>query len=339
MAELLDELVQTPDFDVTVTGFDLPDAHELIAESLHAKREEQEEYFDVETALDTDGPPITQPGQLIELGRHRLICADSSDPRTYTTLLGEDQIDLLFADPPYNVDYYGGSRPQPAKARPKQSRQWRRIYADNLDQDDYAKWLATVLSFAITPLVPGGAFYVWNGHRQFGPMSDALIGLGLHVSCVITWAKESFAIGYGDYNQQTELCLYGWKPVDGKGAHRWFGPTNESTLWRVNRAATRDYEHPTQKPLVLAERAIRNSTRACDLVLDCFLGGGTTLISADRAGRRCAGIEIDPRYCDVIVRRYLAFVGEDSADPDLVRTYIPAPGSGAIDGCLKETVS
>ncbi len=321
LAELLEELTQLPDFDIELTGFDLPDADALIAEILRAN--DHEEDFDVEAALRPDEPAITQPGDLIELGRHRLICGDSALPGVFERLLEDRRVDLLFTDPPYNVDYYGGNRPTPEGARPKPSRQWKRIYSDNLSQDQYVDWLRAVFTNACTSggggLSPGAAFYIWNGHRQFGPMHLMLEELGLKISCVITWAKESFAIGYGDYNQQTEFCLYGWLPA--KGSHKWYGPSNASTLWQVHRDPTRSYEHPTQKPLELAERAIRNSTRAGELVLDTFLGSGTTLIAAERLGRACGGIEIDPHYCDVIVRRYIAFVGESNVERQLIDRY------------------
>ena len=136
---------------------------------------------------------------------------------------------------------------------------------------------------------------------------------------------ESFAIGYGDYNQQTEFCLYGWAPIGEKGGHHWYGPTNESTLWQVRRDPTKSYQHPTQKPLELAERAIRNSTRPGQLVLNTFLGSGTTLIAAERTGRKCFGLEIDPHYCDVIVRRFLAFAGKDAVDSDIADRYQRTP--------------
>lgn len=228
---------------------------------------------------------------------------------------------MVFTDPPYNVAYYGGNRPQPSKARPKRSRKWRRIYADNLSQEQYERWLEGVLTNMRDVLAPGAPYYIWNGHRQFGPMHLLLEKLGFKVSCVITWAKESFAIGYGDYNQQTEFCLYGW--LEGEGAHRWYGLTNESTLWEVSRTPTHLYQHPTQKPLELAERAIRNSSRPRGIVLDTFLGSGTTLIAAERLARRCYGIEIEPRYCDVVVRRYVSCVGENNAPADLVERYLP----------------
>jgi DNA modification methylase len=149
-------------------------------------------------------------------------------------------------------------------------------------------------------------------------MHQMLTGLGFHVSCVITWAKPNFAIGYGDYNQATEFCLYAWKA---DAPHRWFGPSNESTLWEINRDPTKTYLHPTQKPLALAQRAIRNSSLRDEAVLDLFLGSGSTLIAAEGLGRRCYGLEIDPRYVDVIVRRYIAFVGKDRVPESVKARY------------------
>ena len=196
---------------------------------------------------------------------------------------------------------------------------------DNLDQSDYEKWLRQVMRNALAAMTSGASFYIWNGHRQFGPMHSLLTAAGAHISCVIVWAKESFAIGFGDYSQQTEFCLYGWRFRQGeavtKGGHRWYGPTNESTLWQVHRDRTKEYRHPTQKPLALAERAIRNSTRRKESVLDLFLGSGSTLIAAEKLARRCLGMEIDPRYCDAIVRRYLAFVGPKKASRHLLDRY------------------
>ena len=327
LAELLDELTKVENFDVQLTGFDLPDVEALIADVLHTAQDTDED-FDVEAAMRSREPAVTQPGDLIELGRHRLLCGDASTLDDVRRLLGEAQVDLLFTDPPYNVDYYGGNRPRPEKARPKRSRQWDRIYADNLSQEQYLTWLGEVLDNVKDFLLPGAAFYIWNGHRQFGPMHLMLEQIGWKVSCVITWAKESFAIGYGDYNQQTEFCLYGWNPHLGNGSHHWYGPANESTLWPVHRDPTRSYLHPTQKPLALAERAIGNSTRPGQRVLDVFLGSGTTLIAAERTGRRGYGLEIDPHFCDVIVRRYIAFVGEEAVNPKLAARYRPHPEKG-----------
>jgi len=320
LALLLDELTKVPEFDVGLTGFETEEITELLDRALYTDTSgAEEENFDVEAALDREHPAITQPGELIELGSHRLLCGDSSKPSALRKLIADNKVHLLFTDPPYNVDYYGGNRPQPDKARPKQSRQWKKIYSDNLNQGQYTKWLGTVLRNASKFLAPGAPIYIWNGHRQFGPMHQLLGSLGVKISCVITWAKESFAIGYGDYNQQTEFCLYGW--LEDNGAHKWYGPTNESTLWQIHRDPTKEYRHPTQKPLELAERALRNSSLRGQAVLDTFLGSGTTLIAAERLSRCCFGIEIDPHYCDVIVRRWIAYVGVDNAPRDLVKKY------------------
>jgi DNA modification methylase len=331
LAALLDDLAKVPDFDVSLTGFDEAEIGQLL-DRLSADEPTGEDGFDLAEALDAAAaqPPITRPGEIIELGTHRLLCGDSSKREHLDLLLGSAQADLLFTDPPYNVDYYGGKRPTPRKARPKPTRQWDRIYMDDLSQDDYEAWLRTVFSNTWPALSPGAPFYIWNGHRQFAPMYDILTSAGAHVSCVLTWAKENFAIGYGDYNQQTEFCLYGWK-ADG-GAHRWHGPTNESTLWQIHRDRTRDYRHPTQKPIALAERAIRNSSRRGEIVLDLFMGSGSTLIAAERLGRRCFGLEIDPRYCDAIVRRYLTFVGPETAPAELLARYGPLHPAAVNEG-------
>lgn len=318
LADLLTGLAEIPDFDVSLTGFDATEITNLL-DRLEAL--DNEDDFDLADALaaGADQPPVTAPGELIALGNHRLLCGDSAKIAEVERLLAGTRADLVFTDPPYNVDYYGGSRPTPKKARPKRSRSWGRIYMDDLSQEDYEQWLGQVMQNMHTALAPGGSFYIWNGHRQFGPMHALLTAAGSHISCVIVWAKESFAIGYGDYNQQTEFCLYGWqaqpKSTGKKAVHRWYGPTNESTLWQIHRDRTREYRHPTQKPLALAERALRNSSRRGECVLDLFLGSGSTLIAAERLERRCYGLEIDPRYCDAIVRRYLALVGEKASEP------------------------
>lgn len=316
LAEILEELQKVPDFDIGLTGFDLPE----ISNILDSIEDAKEDGFDLEKELDNRGEAITKRDDLIALGRHYLYCGDSSNPEDVKRLIGDAKISLIFSDPPYNVNYYGGNRPI-NNVRPKKSRDWTRIYNDNLSQEEYEAWLKTILNNVTPYLAPGAPCYLWNGHAQFGPMHSMLTDLGFHVSSVITWAKESFAIGYGDYNNQTEFCLYAWK--EDNGAHNWYGPTNESTLWQVKRDNTAGYSHPTQKPVALAHRAIKNSSKRDDIVLDMFLGSGTTLIAAEGLKRTCFGLEIDPYYCDAIVRRYIAYVGKENAGPELVRKYLP----------------
>ncbi|MCA9399984.1 MAG: ParB N-terminal domain-containing protein [Candidatus Omnitrophica bacterium] len=316
LASLLEELTQMPDFEVGLTGFEKPEISNLFDKFNEDKDGDD---FDVEADVKNIEKPITQVGDLIDLGRHRIICGDSSDIVSLEKLFGGQKAAMLHTDPPYNVDYYGGNRPH-GKARPKDCRHWQKIYADNMSQEQYEEWLNTILSNACAFLDEGAPAYIWNGHRQFGPMYHILTGLDFHISSVITWAKQNFAIGYGDYNQQTEFCLYGWKRNN--GTHRWYGPTNESTLWDIKRDPTSSYIHPTQKPIGLAQRAIRNSSVRGDIVFDLFLGSGSTLIASESLDRVCYGIEIDPKYCDAIVRRYIFYVGKDNVSSALCNKYL-----------------
>lgn len=316
LANLVNELSTIPDFDLTITGFDMPEISQLLDEHLGPQDADD---FDVEKVVEGIETPVTKKGELIELGPHRILCGDSSSVEELQNLMQEMTADLLFTDPPFNVDYYGGNRPSPDK-RPKRSRDWERIYGDNLSQEQYENWLKGIFT-NVTPFLDEGApVYIWNGHKQFGLMHKMLTELGFHVSCVITWVKESFAIGYGDYNQQSEFCLYGWK--ENSGAHRWYGPTNESTVWEIKRDPTKSYIHPTQKPIALAQRAIRNSSERGDWIMDLFLGSGSTLIAAESLGRCCGGIEIDPKYCDAIVKRYISYAGKEAVSGNIIRRYL-----------------
>ncbi len=274
--------------------------------------------YDFEGALESVVEPVTRKGELLQLGRHVILCADSVLYENVKFLLGDERAKLVNMDPPYNIGYLGGNRPKPKTARPKRSHNWDRIYSDNLSQEAYEELLEKVFNNMDKFLEPGCSFYIWNGHCQFAPMHKILTELKYHIGCVITWAKPNFAISYGDYHQQTEFCLYGWK----EGAkHRWFGGVNESSLWEVKRDPTRQYVHPTQKPCELSARAIKNSSQRGEIVLDLFLGSGSTLIAAETLDRRCYGIELDPRYVDVIVRRYINFAGKDKVSPEIVSRY------------------
>lgn len=314
LASLLDELTQLPNLDLETTGFQAPEIERLTAPP--DPFSEKAETFDIEQALQL--PPVTQPGDLLELGPHRVLCGDSAQPRDVDRLMQGARARLMFTDPPFNVDYRGDNRPGANSAGKDGSTKWAGIRNDNQARTQYRAWFSRVASNVVEALEPGAAFYLWHGHAQFGLLHDVMSELGFHCSCVLTWAKESFAPGFSDYQEQTEFALYGWR----LGArHRWYGPKNASTLWSVHRDRVQTYQHPTQKALELADRALRNSSRVDDLVLDPFLGSGTTLIASARLGRHCFGLELDPKFCDVIVRRYVALVGERVAPAELVRRY------------------
>ena len=314
LAHLLDDI---PDIDLELTGFDLPEAENLIADILGPDTEEDN--FDLEAHLAKDSPVITKPGDLITLslnGEHRLLCGDVTKSSDVAKLMGDSRARLCHTDPPYNVNYNPDNRPVIKKS--KNNNYEGKITNDNLTPKRYRLWFNKVIDSVNEALVPGACFYIWNSHKNFGLMHDLLTEKNFRISSVITWAKESFAPGFGDYNEQTEFCLYGWK---GGFRHFWYGPKNESTLWQIHRDRTCLYKHPTQKALELAERAIRNSSKSGDIVFDPFLGSGTTLIAAARLGRKCFGIEIEPKYCDIIVRRYIAAAGKDSVSKKVLKRY------------------
>ncbi|MFC1762189.1 site-specific DNA-methyltransferase [Planctomycetota bacterium] len=319
---LLDELCKVPDFQVELTGFKLPEIENMLADV--TDKDSSGEKFNLKKELESACPPVTKTGDIIELGsdkQHRLLCGDATKQTDVNALMQQCRAALCHTDPPYGVNYDRRNRPVSAKQKkavnPQDARS-KKLRNDDLTPKRYKAWLTKVTVSLAEVLVPGGAYYIWNSHKQFGLMHELLSEKNFKVSSVITWAKESFSPNFSDYNEQVEYCLYGWKT----GAkHKWYGPNNESTLWKINRDRTTAYSHPTQKALELAERAIRNSSKQRDIVFDPFLGSGTTLIAAARLGRRCFGIEIEPRYCDCIVRRYISLAGENAIAPEIAQKY------------------
>jgi len=320
LSVLLEELAKIPDFDVTITGFNSPEISHL----MDTFKEALADAFDFEKAVDSIEEPITAKGDIIELGNHRILCGDSSSSDDLSLLLGDRRINLLNTDFPYNVDYFVGNRPH-ANAGGKKCPRWERILSDNMPQPAYEDWMRKVLGNIKGYLNPGSAIYIWQGHRQIPPMYQILIEFNFHISSIICWLKESVAFSYGDYSFRTEHALYGWL----EGASHYFAEgLGESNVWEVKRDPTASYIHPTQKPVELAQRAIRNSSQRGDLVFDAFLGSGPTLIAAESLDRRCFGLEIDPKYCDAIVKRYIAYVGKDKVSPDIVKRYMKETNNG-----------
>ncbi len=303
LGHLLDEMTKWDGFDATITGFDPGEISQALDWLVEVKEDSPQ--------FAPNAKAITAPGDLIELGNNRILCGDSSKKEDIDRLFAGNKAGLLFTDPPYNVDY-GGEKAGLGD-------NWDKIANDNLPQDKYEEWLKVVLKNAVDVLDDGACLYIWNGSRQFGPMYDMLLSMGIRVSAVITWAKEAFALGWSDYKQQTEFCLYGWKEKG--GTHKWYGPENETTLWEIKRDATINYIHPTQKPIAVAARGIRNSSKRDDIVLDLFLGSGTTLIAAESLKRRCYGIEMSPGYCDAIVQRYVRRFGREKVRETILKKY------------------
>lgn len=253
--------------------------------------------FDVDAAA-KEGEGRVQRGQIWLCGPHRVMCGDSTDPLDFAALMKGDSAASIFTDPPYGVDYLQGYQ-DPAFAHHRTD--GKRVPNDKPGDLSLAAAFANMMAV----LIPGGAYYVCSpsGSEQLA-FRHGLAEWNLRQE--IIWVKQAFVFGRMDYKWQHETLLYGWREGH---AHRWYGPNNETTVWSIERPTVSD-QHPTMKPLALVERALANSTRTDDLVLDPFLGSGTTLVAAERSTRRCYGMDIDPIYAAVAIARWEAETGE-----------------------------
>ena len=242
--------------------------------------------------------PVSRPGDLWILGNHRLLCGDSTVLSDVERLMGGQLADMAFTDPPYNVDY-GNS------AKDKMRGKDRRILNDALGDGFYQFLYDACLNLLV---VTKGACYVCMSSSELHTLQKAWIDAGGKWSTFIIWAKNTFTLGRSDYQRQYEPILYGWKQgVD----HFWCGDRDQSDIWKYNKPRV-NHLHPTMKPVELVERAIKNSSKSRDIVLDLFGGSGTTLIACEKTGRQARLIELDPKFADVIVKRWEEYTGQQA---------------------------
>ncbi len=329
LGELLDELSQVPDFDLGLTGFEAPEIDELVAGL--TVDPEKEETFDVESALaDDSSPVVTEPGELLTLGRHRLLCGDCTDREQVKTVMDGNRAILFATDPPYLVGYDGTNHPSAkrdrARNRSGKNTDWSGSYGITWDDADsnpdlFDRFVEAAIAEAIAP---NAAWYCWHASRRQAMLEEAWERHGAFVHQQIVWAKDRPILTRSRYMWQHEPCFFGW--VRGKEPPR---ASDEflSTVWRIPTVPVgQSNEHPTSKPLELFEIPMKQHTRASDVCYEPFAGSGSQLIAAERLGRRCMAIEISPRYCDVIVRRWISFVGETNAPAELVERYAKSKG-------------
>ena len=246
--------------------------------------------------IDDDDVPeveeaVTQSGDMWLLGEHRVLCGDATKKEDVERLMDGQKADMVFTDPPYGVDYDGGMKKQ------------NKLKNDNLGTEIYSLFMP----YAVESLKDDGAFYVW--YADATATATATADSGLVISAQIIWAKNHAQfMSSAKYKGKHEPCFYAHKK--GKTA-KWYGENNEVTLWEYDRASKNEY-HPTQKPIALSERAKKNSSPKNGIVLDLFLGSGSTLIACEKTNRKCYGMEIDPHYCDVIVKRWEVYTGKQS---------------------------
>ncbi len=286
--------LQEDGFNLDITGFDA----DALAEIMAGEETTVDGQTDDDAVPDVPVTPISRPGDVWELGNHRLVCGDATDPASYDALMADAQADMVFTDPPYNVDYANSAKD---KMRGKD----RPILNDNLGDGFYDFLLA-----ALTPMLArcAGATYIAMSSSELDTLQQAFRAAGGKWSTFIIWAKNTFTLGRADYQRQYEPILYGWP--EGQNRH-WCGDRDQGDVWNIKKPQKNDL-HPTMKPVELVERAIRNSSRPGDIVLDPFGGSGTTLIAAEKSGRSGWLIELDPKYVDVIVRRWQDWSGQEA---------------------------
>jgi DNA modification methylase len=293
MELVMGELAELDDlgFDIELTGFDVP---EELPEVI-------EDDFD-ESAIPDE--PRTKLGDIWQLGRHRLICGDSTDVNVIDRLMDGVKADMVFTDPPYGVAYQGGMKIENGKIESNGKKQ---IKNDALDYENLYQFLYDVFTNIKVHTKEKSALYVFYTHSRSREFLNAFYDAGLKQRSIIIWHKTSG--GFGDFMAQYmnayEPCIYG---SNGETVN-WYGATNEKTVWDMDKEKKCDL-HPTMKPLELVGRAIKNSSKTDDLVLDCFGGSGSTLIACEQLNRKCYMCELDPHYVDVIIDRWEQLTGE-----------------------------
>lgn len=341
LKELLEEL-DSGLIDVTLTGFDEEEIEDLMTQFfVEDENEIKEDDFDPDEVAEEIEEPITKPGDLWRLGRHFLLVGDSTKIEDVKRLMGNEKADMIFTDPPYNVDYEGATG--------------MKIKNDNMEDSEFYQFLfdAFVAMYQVTK--EGGPIYVCHADSEGLTFRKAFQDSGFLLKQCLIWVKNSLVLGRQDYHWRHEPILYGWKPG---AAHKWYGGRKQSTViedpvdlaitpkgdhvlltfnngisstvvkvpsyeiihdgsdegmttWRIERPK-RNVDHPTMKPIALCARAIRNSSKPGERVLDPFGGSGSTLIACEQTGRICHMMEYDPVYAEVIIRRWEEFTGQNA---------------------------
>ena len=281
--------LQGVDFDVSLTGFDLGEIDDLFKDSL--KDGIKDDDFDVDAELQK--PALTKPGDVWLLGRHRLVCGDSTKADTFTALMDGKLANLVVTDPPYNVNYEGAAG---------------KIKNDNMGNEAFYDFLLAAFTNTEAAMAQDASIYIFHADTEGLNFRKAFSDAGFQLSGCCIWKKPSLVLGRSPYQWQHEPVLFGWKK---KGKHNWYTDRKQTTIWEFEKPK-KNADHPTMKPIALVAYPIMNSSLTNCIVLDPFGGSGSTLIACEQSDRICFTIELDEKYCDVIVKRYLEQVG--SAD-------------------------
>lgn len=281
------EALQAQAFDLSLTGFDEKELSDLFKRD----GDVQEDDFDVDAELEK--PTFSKSGDVWTLGRHRLVCGDSTKAEIFAVLMNGRKANLVVTDPPYNVNYEGTAG---------------KIKNDNLADEKFYQFLFDAFSNIEKVMADDASIYVFHADTEGLNFRKAFADAGFYLSGCCIWKKPSLVLGRSPYQWQHEPCLYGWKK---SGKHQWYADRKQTTIWEFEKTK-KNTDHPTMKPIPLLAYPIQNSSMSNTLVLDPFGGSGSTLIACEQTDRDCYTIELDEKYCDVIVKRYIKQVG--SAD-------------------------
>ena len=278
--------LQGADFDVSLTGFEPAEIDALFKDTL--KDGVKDDDFDVGAELAQ--PTMTKPGDIWTLGLHRLICGDSTKAETYDLLMGSTKANLVITDPPYNVNYEGSAG---------------KIKNDNMADEAFYNFLLDAYTQMHSAMADDASIYVFHADTEGLNFRRAFADAGFYLSGCCIWKKQSLVLGRSPYQWQHEPCLYGWKK---NGKHQWYTGRKETTIWEFYKPK-KNSDHPTMKPIPLLAYPIMNSSMSNSVVLDPFGGSGSTLIACEQTDRICYTVELDEKFCDVIVKRYIEQVG------------------------------
>nr|DAJ63769.1 MAG TPA: adenine specific DNA methyltransferase [Caudoviricetes sp.] len=302
------EALQAEAFDIGLTGFDEKEIADLFASGDDVKDD------DLDVNAELEKPTFTKAGDVWVLGNHRLVCGDSTKPETYELLMEGKKANLVVTDPPYNVNYEGSAG---------------KIKNDNMANDKFYQFLFDAYTCMYQAMADDASIYVFHADTEGLNFRRAFAEAGFYLSGTCIWKKQSLVLGRSPYQWQHEPCLFGWKK---SGKHQWYSGRKETTIWEFDKPK-KNGDHPTMKPVPLIAYPIKNSSMTNCIVLDPFGGSGSTLIACEQTGRYCRTIELDEKFCDVIVKRYIEQVGSSE------QVFVIRDGETIPFEALEEVVS
>ena len=305
--------LQEAGFDMGALGFDTSELDELLGGTADEMGQ-----TDPDDAPEAPEVAVSKPGEVYVLGQHLLLCGDSTRREDVSKVAGDGTVDCWLTDPPYNVSYEGSNGLT--------------IQNDSMEDSKFREFLRNAFGCAEKAMKPGAAFYVFHADSEGYNFRGACFDVGLRVRECLVWKKNALVLGRQDYQWIHEPCLYGWK--DG-ASHSWYGDRSQTTVMEFNKPKKNDV-HPTMKPTEMLVYLLKNSTKRGDVVLDTFGGSGSTIIACQQTGRVCRCVELDPKYCDVIRRRWAEHVHGEGCD---WQTLTPAKECANAADQVEDTVA